>query len=163
MGFFSKSFSGLSKFGQKLGKNAVKFGQKAIHTASAVGEGISKALPDVEKVAGTISKVAKAAAPYASMINPALGKGVQLVGQGADLVGQVSRRGQKADAGIRSGIEAAKGGNLNNAVQKIGGAATSFGKGLKNDAATGKGLLKAAGEIDRKQLMGGLRQGMLGR
>lgn len=138
MGFFSKSFSNFSRFGQKLGKDAIKFGNKAAKTATSVGEGISKALPSVEKVAQQVSRVAKAAAPYAGMVNPALGKAVGLVGSGADLVASAVKKGRVAEKGIRGGIEAAKKGDLEGAVKKIGDSGQMLGTGLKKDYAAGK-------------------------
>lgn len=141
MGFFSKSFSDISRFGQKLGKSAIKFGNKAAKTASSVGEGISKALPSVEKVAKQVSQVAKAAAPYAGMINPALGKAVGLVGSGADLVASSVKKGRAAEVGIRGGIEAAKKGDLQGAVKKIGDSGQTLGTGLKKDYSAGKALM----------------------
>lgn len=141
MGLFSKSFSNFAKFGQKLGKSAIKFGGKAAHIATNVGEGISKALPSVEKVAKQVSSVAKAAAPYAGMVNPALGKVVGLVGSGADLVASSVKKGRVAEKGIRSGVEAAKKGDLEGAVKKIGDSGQMLGTGLKKDYAAGKSLM----------------------
>tara|TARA_R110002126_G_scaffold291537_1_gene453503 strand:- start:13825 stop:14214 length:390 start_codon:yes stop_codon:yes gene_type:complete len=118
MGFLSKSFEGLRKFGTKSIGEMRKVGTKYGGQVSGVADFLQKnALPTVEKVGRAVSTGAKVAAPIISQLNPTAGKVVGLIGKGAGMAADAAR---KADRGITEGrqiVSNVKAGRLDAAME----------------------------------------------
>jgi hypothetical protein len=71
MSFFSHALRGASKFGNKLGRGARKFGGNALREAGHIEKFVEhKALPTLEKVAKGASTALKVAEPFAAIVAP---------------------------------------------------------------------------------------------
>ena len=136
-------FKNIRKFGQKMGHDAKKLGQKVSHTVTkAVDFAEKKALPIAEKVAGGLKKGLALAEPIAGVLAPEL---LPEIEAGKRLAGLADKGLKKAERGI----ETVKKGQMK-AEAIVKQASSGVQKGFRGDFAGARSdITSAVGEAER--------------